>query len=300
MLVQENSPHGKTLPPWISVSYGNVCDDKSLSRFFSDADGESCVIHCAGIVSVASRPGDIIYQVNVGGTARIIRYCEQKKVGKLVHVSSVHAIPEKPIGMVMTEETVFSPEKVRGDYARSKAIATSLVLEAAERGLNASVVFPSGIIGPGEREIGSISHLILSFLAGKLPFAVKGGYDFVDVRDVASGIAACARLGEAGKGYILSGHYATIRDILEAARESAGSKHTVSYLPIRLAKLVAPFYEKWSIRKKQSLFFTPYSVAVLASNANFSHEAAAAAFAYAPRSIKSSIQDMILWLTRKP
>ena len=153
---------------------------------------------------------------------------------------------------------VFSPDAVRGDYAKSKAIATSLVFEATGHGLNASVVFPSGIIGPGDVGKGSITNMLLSFLAGKLPVAVKGGYDFVDVRDVAAGIVSCTEQGQPGHGYILSGEYATIRDILNAAKETLGLKRAVSFLPICFAKLIAPFYEKRSLRKKQALYFTPF------------------------------------------
>ena len=297
-LVIENDPLAKDLPNWVSVVYGDVCDDVSLERFFSGADGKTCVIHCAGIVSVASRPGDRIYRVNVGGTNNILRHCEKSGVGKLVYVSSVHAIPEKPKGTEITEDAVFSPDMVRGDYAKSKTIATSLVFEAASRGLNASVVFPSGIIGPGDVGKGSITNMLLSFLAGKLPLAVKGGYDFVDVRDVAAGIVACSEHGEPGHGYILSGQYATIRDILNAAKDALGLKRAVSFLPISFAKLVAPLYEKRSLRKKQTLYFTPYAVAVLDSNGRFSRRAAAAAFGYAPRSLHSSIRDTVLWLKK--
>ena len=106
-LVMENDPLAKDLPHWVSVVYGDVCDDASLERFFSSADGKACVIHCAGIVSVASRPGDRIYRVNVGGTNNILRHCEKSGVGKLVYVSSVHAIPEKPKGTEITEDAVF-------------------------------------------------------------------------------------------------------------------------------------------------------------------------------------------------
>ena len=109
--------------------------------------------------------------------ANILKFCSQCGVGKLVYVSSVHAIPEKPKGTEIAETTTFSPELVRGDYAKSKAMATALVLQAAKEGLNASVVFPSGIIGPGDLGKGSITNMLLSFLAGKLPLAVKGGYD---------------------------------------------------------------------------------------------------------------------------
>lgn len=295
-LVMANDPLAEELPPDIHIVYGDVCDGPSLDRFFSGADRQTCVIHCAGLVSVASHPGELLYRVNVGGTNNILRYCERCRVGKLVYVSSVHAIPEKPKGTEITEDAMFSPELVRGDYAKSKAIATSLVFEAAERGLNASVVFPSGIIGPGDSGKGSITNMLLSFLAGKLTLAVKGGYDFVDVRDVASGIAACAEQGIPGRGYILSGQYASVRDILEVAKKTLRVRRFVSYLPICFAKAVAPIYEKRSIRKKLPLYFTPYAVAVLDSNSLFSHKAAAAAFGYAPRSLQSSIHDTVLWL----
>ncbi len=295
-LVMENDPLAAGLPEDVSIVYGDLCDDASLERFFSGADENICVIHCAGIVSVASRPGERIYRVNVGGTNNILRHCERAGVGKLVYVSSVHAIPEKPKGTEITEDAVFSPDAVRGDYAKSKAAATALVFEAAGRGLNASVVFPSGIIGPGDVGKGSITNMLLSFLAGKLPVAVKGGYDFVDVRDVAAGIVSCAEQGQPGHGYILSGEYATIRDILNAAKETLGIKRAVSFLPICLAKRIAPLYEKRSLRKKQPVYFTPYSVAVLDSNSLFNKSAAAAAFGYAPRALQSSIRDMVLWL----
>lgn len=295
-LVLENDPLASELPGEIQIVHGDVCDDAALERFFAAADRSSCVIHCAGIVSVASHPGDRIYRVNVGGTVGVLRHCERRGVGKLIYVSSVHAIPEKPQGMEITEDTVFSPDLVQGDYAKSKAIATELVFEAARRGLNASVVFPSGIIGPGDSGRGSITSMLLSFLAGKLPLAVKGGYDFVDVRDVAAGIAACAEWGLPGCGYILSGHYATVRDILDAARQTLQIRRKVSFLPIVFARAIAPAYEKWSLKKHKPLFFTPYAVAVLCSNGCFSHQAAAEAFGYAPRSTQSSIRDTVLWL----
>ena len=297
-LVMENDPLADELPQGVSVVYGDVCDDASLERFFYGADEKTCVIYCAGIVSVASHPGDRIYRVNVGGINNTLRHCEKNNVGKLVYVSSVHAIPEKPKGTEITEDAVFSPDMVRGDYAKSKAIATALVYEAAGRGLNASVVFPSGIIGPGDVGRGSITAMLLSFLAGKLPVAVKGGYDFVDVRDVAAGIVSCAEQGQAGDGYILSGQYATIRDILTAAKEAQGLKRAVSVLPIGFAKLIAPIYEKRSLRKKRPLYFTPYAISVLDSNSRFDRSAAAAAFGYAPRSLQSSVRDMVLWMKK--
>lgn len=295
-LVLHDDPYINLLPKEVHTVIGDVYAENSLTDFFADADSRTCVIHCAGIVSVASRPGSRLYQVNVGGTWRVLRQCMEHDVGKMVYVSSVHAIPEKPEGCVITESCDFSPGLVDGDYAKSKAAATELVFDAAERGLNASIVFPSGIIGPGDIQGGSFTSMAKSFLAGKLPFAVRGGYDFVDVRDVAKGILACSESGESGKSYILSGHYITIRKMLQLVGKAAKLKYHPICLPLGLAKLAAPYYERRSLKDRKPLFFTPYSVAVLASNGQFSHAAASECFAYQPRPMEKTLRDMTVWL----
>ena len=295
-LVLHDDPYTDLLPKEVRTVIGDVCDKSSLSDFFADADSRTCVIHCAGIVSVASRPGPRLYQVNVGGTWKVLRQCMEHDVGKMVYVSSVHAIPEKPKGCIISEDCEFSPGLVDGDYARSKAAATELVFDAAERGLNASIVFPSGIIGPGDLQGGSFTSMAKSFLSGKLPFAVRGGYDFVDVRDVANGILACSESGEPGKGYILSGCYVTIRRMLQLVGKAAKLKYRSICLPLGLARLAAPYYERRSLRERKPLFFTPYSVSVLASNGQFSHAAASERFAYQPRPIEETLGDMTAWL----
>ncbi len=295
-LVLHDDPCINLLPKEVHTVIGDVCDKGSLSDFFADADSRTCVIHCAGIVSVASRPGPRLYQVNVGGTWRVLRQCMAHDVGKMVYVSSVHAIPEKPKGCIITEDCEFSPGLVDGDYAKSKAAATELVFDAAERGLNASIVLPSGIIGPGDLQGGSFTSMARSFLAGKLPLAVRGGYDFVDVRDVANGILACSEKGEPGKGYILSGCYVTIRRMLQLVGKAAKLKYRPICLPLGLARLAAPYYERRSLRERKPLFFTPYSVSVLASNGQFSHAAASECFAYQPRPMEETLGDMTAWL----
>ena len=295
-LVLHDDPYTDLLPKEVRTVIGDVCDKSSLSDFFADADSRTCVIHCAGIVSVASRPGPRLYQVNVGGTWKVLRQCMEHDVGKMVYVSSVHAIPEKPKGCIITEDCEFSPGLVDGDYAKSKAAATELVFDAAERGLNASIVFPSGIIGPGDLQGGSFTSMAKSFLSGKLPFAVRGGYDFVDVRDVANGILACSESGEPGKGYILSGCYVTIRRMLQLVGKAAKLKYRSICLPLGLARLAAPYYERRSMRERKPLFFTPYSVSVLASNGQFSHAVASERFAYQPRPIEETLGDMTAWL----
>ena len=139
-LVLHDDPYINLLPKEVHTVIGDVCAENSLTDFFADADSRTCVIHCAGVVSVASRPGSRLYQVNVGGTRQLLQQCMAHKVGKLVYVSSVHAIPEQPKGCPITENCEFSPGLVDGDYAKSKAAATEAQPEkrSAERPMTAT------------------------------------------------------------------------------------------------------------------------------------------------------------------
>ena len=261
------------LPEGAFVRFGDVTDRASLIPAFEGAEG--CrVIHCAGMVSVAAGQGEALGRINVQGTDNIAGLCLEYGAKRLVYVSSVHAIPERPMGEVITEECRVSPELVHGAYAKSKAAANKKVLLAAEKGLDAGIVYPSGIIGPGDRGMGSMTVMLRSFLRGRLPAGVCGGYDFVDVRDAAAGAVSCADSGRPGEGYILSGRYASIKELLTLAGRLSGRRAPGLFLPRRLAGLAAPIFERRSIRRGEKPFFTPYSISVLGSNGNFSHKKA--------------------------
>lgn len=298
-LVLPTDSFAHLLPGEVEIVPGDVRDKSSLDAFFSDANSHTCVIHCAGIVSIASYPDSRMYSVNVVGTWNIIQQCMAHDVGMLIYVSSVHAIPEEPEGTVMTENCHFSPNFVSGNYAKSKALATQMVLNNIRKGLRACVVFPSGLIGPGDVQNSSITSMVEFYLMGKLPFAVRGGYDFVDVRDVTQGILSCSEKGEMGTGYILSGHYVTIQSMLRMVGVISQRRYRTIYLPLYLARIVAPYYEDYCLKKKRPLYFTPYSVSVLESNGKFSHRAASKKFSYYPRPLKETVRDMTTWLLRQ-
>lgn len=234
------------LPEGAIVRFGDVTDRATLIPVFEGAEG--CrVIHCAGMVSVAAGQGEALGRINVQGTDNIAGLCLEYGAKRLVYVSSVHAIPERPMGEVITEECRVSPELVHGAYAKSKAAANKKVLLAAEKGLDAGIVYPSGIIVPGDRGMGSMTVMLRSFLRGRLPAGVCGGYDFVDVRDAAAGAVSCADSGRPGEGYILSGRYASIKELLTLAGRFSSRRAPGLFLPRRLAGLTAPIFERRSI-----------------------------------------------------
>lgn len=254
------------------------------------------VIHCAAVVYIKSKANPAVYNVNVLGTKHIAE--KTLEIGaKLVYVNSVHALPELPHGSVITEITNFDPAQVEGEYAKSKAEAARYILETVQnRGLDACIVHPSGIIGPYDFKTSHLTQLIIDAATGRLKAGVKGGYDFVDVRDVTQGILAACTKSRAGECFILSGHYVSIPELFKLIAEATGQKPITTFLPLWLAKLTAPLSEFYYQAKKQPPLYTKYSLYTLESNANFSHAKADRELGYRSRPIKATITDTVRWL----
>ncbi|MEG1957370.1 MAG: NAD-dependent epimerase/dehydratase family protein [Lachnospiraceae bacterium] len=292
---EQNLPKGN-----VEVCYGDVRKKESLSSFFNGSEEkEVTVIHCAGIVSIASKYQQNVYDVNVIGTKNIVDLCMQHHVKKLIYVSSVHAIPEKPSGETIREVAEFNPRQVVGLYAKTKSVATAYVLKATQKGLDASVVHPSGITGPYDPGKGHITTLVMDYYKRRLLAAVNGGYDFVDVRDVVEGIIACCKKGKKGACYILSNQYYPVADLLYQLHEITGKKEIKVILPLWFVKWTAPLAEQYYKLRKQSPLFTTYSIFTLNTNAVFSHEKATRELGYQTRDMKQTLADTVHWLEKE-
>jgi len=292
-------PDEKHLPQseYIKVFFGDICDINSLTGMFDNCQNKNImVIHCAGIVSISSKFDQKVYEVNVNGTKNIISLCEKYNVKKLVYISSVHAIPELPVGHIITETDHFSPDKVIGLYAKTKAQASQCVIDYIKHGYNANIIHPSGITGPGDFGHGHITQLVIDFYKGRLTSGINGGYDFVDVRDVANGVLSCCRNGKPGECYILSGKYFKIYELLDMLHEVTGKKAIKRILPLWFARMTAPLSEIYYKMLKQPPLFTSYSIFTLNSNASFSHDKAAKELGYTTRPMRQTLTDTVRWL----
>ena len=275
---------------------GDVAREETLTPFFDRTGFDSVtLLHCAAMITIASKEDRRVWDVNVNGTENVMCLARRAGVERVVYVSSVHAIPERPHGETICEVDDFSPHLVHGQYARSKAAAAQRALDHAWEGLNVSIVHPSGIIGPGD--CGRRNHMVRTIRAmasGRIPVSMDGGYDFVDVRDVVDGILSCEEHGQAGECYILSGHYMRVRELLSAVCRLKGRRENKIELPHGLVRRIAPIAERLSLLAgDRSPLLTPYSVYTLHTNGRFSHEKASRSLGYRPRAIVESICDSL-------
>ena len=280
----------------VEIYVGDIRNRESLIPFFDRGDYDYVsLVHCAALITIASKHNPEVWNINVHGTNNVMSLARDTGVDRIVYVSSVHAIPERPANEIITEVSSFSPNLVHGQYAKSKAAAAQIVMDYAKAGLNVSIVHPSGIIGPGDTR--SRNHMIRTIQAisdGKISVGLQGGYDFVDSRDVADGIIGCEEKGRPGECYILNGHYIGVLELVNSIRKIRGKKTTRIEAPHALAKLIAPVAEYFSRTfSKDAPLLTPYSVYTLHTNGRFSHEKATREFDYHPRPMEESIRDSL-------
>ena len=85
-LVKDRDPLIYTLPNHVAVFYGDLTDKESLRDFFAAGGDDFCVLHCAGLISIASKPDEAIYRVNVQGTRNIVDLSREFGAGRLIYV----------------------------------------------------------------------------------------------------------------------------------------------------------------------------------------------------------------------
>ena len=276
----------------VDMVRGDVCSIDSLLAAFKGCD---TVYHLAGVISIMPGNSRMLYRVNSAGTQNVVDACLQTGIRRLVYTSSIHAIEEPSCGITMDESIVCNPDNVTDGYGRSKALATTAVLEGVERGLDAVIIYPTGVTGPFDYRISEMGQLIIDFLNGNMKVYIDGAYDFVDVRDVARGIILAGEKGGKGESYILSGEEVSVHRLLSILHEASGLKMPYLKIPVWLARFAAvftPYYYRLSGKKPR---FTPYSINVLLGNCAISSAKARQQLGFSARPAKQSINDAVRW-----
>ncbi len=143
-------------------------------------------------------------------TSRVVR--GRQGVRRMVYVSSIHALSRPPRGTSHRRSAfTFDPHNAAGEYDQTKAEASLAVLAEVEKGLDAVIICPTGIIGPYHYRGGSpMSSQMRKWIRPGWHLTINGHFDFVDVRDVARGMILAAEKGRKGETYILRGERVSV------------------------------------------------------------------------------------------
>jgi dihydroflavonol-4-reductase len=158
VLIESNTDDSVLNNLKIEKTIGNLLDPDSLVKAFKGAD---TVYHLAGKISLIPSENDIVQKINYNGTINVIEACKKCNVKRLVYMSSVHALKEPPEGIMIDERYPFDPDNNRGQYDKSKAMASVKVLQSIAKGFETVVVCPSRIIGPYDSLVSFMGKTII-------------------------------------------------------------------------------------------------------------------------------------------
>ncbi len=205
----------------VELCEADVHDSNSLQSLFNDCDA---VINLVGILNESRRARQNFHDAHVALTEKILRACKDNNVGRLLHMSALHA----------------NAERGPSQYLRTKGIAEKLVAAANRDGLATSWFCPSVIFGPGDSFFNRFAALLK--LAPVFPLACPDSrFAPVYVGDVVNAFVYALEHDECiGTGYPLCGpdEY-SLKQLVEYTARSCGLKRYIIGLNPPLSALQA-------------------------------------------------------------
>ena len=198
---------------------GDVTDAAALQRAVA---GKDAVVHLAARVSITGAWNDFL-AVNVGGTRNVVNACRSEGVTRLVHVSSP-SVAHAGEPLVGVGATPADPDHVRGHYARSKAMAEILALDANSPDLAITAIRPHLVWGPGDTQL--VERIIDRARSGRL-FLIGGGQSLIDttyVDNAADALACAVEHCPGGKAFVVTnGEPRTVAELVARIAQSGGA-----------------------------------------------------------------------------
>ena len=199
--------------------------DADISDIYSILDvldGIETVYHCAGFVSFNEKQKKQIHAVNTVGTANVVNACLEKKTNALCYVSSIATLQNPDITKNIDESVYWKSSPSASDYAISKYNGEREVWRGMEEGLNAVIVNPGIILGPGFWNQSS-GKLIATCYKGN-PFYTEGSSATIDAKDVAACMIQLTEQKHFGKRFVLVENNYSFKEILSQTHKALGKK----------------------------------------------------------------------------
>ena len=230
---------------------GDVADPAAVARA---ARGQDAVVHLAAKVDVTG-PRAEYERANVQGTRTVVDACRTQGVGRLVHVSSP-SVAHAGSALAGVGADPADPERARGHYSRTKAVAELDALAADSPSLAVLAVRPHLVWGPGDTQL--VGRIVARARAGRLP-TIGSGAALVDTTYVDNAAAALVAAVDAcgpvhGEALVVSnGEPRPVGEVIARLCRAAGAAAPRRRVPFRAAWLAGAVVEgAWAATGRRS------------------------------------------------
>jgi dihydroflavonol-4-reductase len=275
----------------IQIIKGDICDLSIVDKLIENTD---YVYHTAAVISIGNTSKDRIFAVNINGTKNVTEACIKHKVKRLIHFSSIHALSNSNLDKSLSETNPLVGNEAF-TYDQSKAEGERIVLEARQRGLDTIILNPASVVGPNDFIPSLVGQMMIKIAAGKLPFLIKGGYHFVDVRDIVETSINSMQKGRSGERYLLTSEFKSLKEIADLICEIIKIKKT-RVVPTFLAWIGIPFIRLISFITKKTALYTSESLTIVSSSPKtVNNKKAIDELDFKPRPARETFIDSLNW-----
>jgi nucleoside-diphosphate-sugar epimerase len=198
------------------------------------------IFHLAAVIRHSREDAEDLYRTNIEGLLNMVRLAAVHKC-RIVFVSTSGTVGcFRSAEEWADEHSPYCEKEVASwPYYNSKIQAEQKARELAEQlGVELVIVRPPVLLGPGDHRFRATGH-ILRLLQGRLPFLLKGGIHFVDVRDATQALIRAMLRPNPRPVYHLSGTSCSIDEFFKMVEEISGVAAPRLRLPGSLARVVA-------------------------------------------------------------
>jgi len=256
------------------------------------------VVHCAAL-SAPWGPRAAFQAANVTATENVLAAALEAGVRRFVHVSTPAIYFDGGDRRDVREDAPLP--RPAGHYQRTKLAAEHAVERAVARGLDALVLRPRALFGPGDTTI--FPRLLRALESGRLPVIGSGenrvDLTYVDNAAHAVALALRAPAALAGRRYnVTNGEPVPLWPLLTRLATALGLAPPTKRIQRRTAHLVAGGLELAHslLRLEREPLLTRYTVGLLAADTTLDIGAAQRDLGYAPLvGVEEGIESFLRW-----
>jgi nucleoside-diphosphate-sugar epimerase len=225
----------------VDIVRGDIMDAASTSAAMQ---GCGRVYHTAAAFVMWSRdPEREIIQPCRDGTRTVMEAAAKAGIDKVVYTSTTGTIGFSDDPNTPTDERQHNTHPHTA-YVRGKIAAEEEAFAVAERTkLPTCSTHPGLILGPRFFKVSESVKQIADFLNQGAPAYFAGGFDIVDVEDVARGSLLAMEKGGDRERYILSGEHVTVKQAFDTLAGLTGLKPPGIKLPVPVLRVAAGLME---------------------------------------------------------
>jgi len=280
-----------SFPTYNNVEFleGDITKPDTYSNYLVNID---MIYHLAGYVKHEAYNKNEAYKNNVIGTRNIFNLALEKKIKKVIYLSSAGIFHSKDNSVM--DENSLPVGKFINYYAYSKYLSYIELKDFLNRGLDVVTIMPVSIYGKG-------SPLFINFFDFLIKYKIffkkilDKKLSLVYIDDVVEAIVKVSRPDYHRECYLLSGSVIEINDIISIVNRIFKINIKILNIPLWLMYVFVNFLDPLSKLTRKKFFINKEILNFMVGDISVSSKKAKNELSWIPSSFGETFSDMLVW-----